>query len=84
MEKQMSVGEAIDDFAENIFPSLFPDGRKNNKGYYRVKNLLYARAAEGRGEKPRRRVTPEWAQSILNDYCPGRYEFREVVILHEK
>ncbi len=76
MKKTMSVGEAVDDFAQNVFPNLFKEGRKGNNGYYRVKNLLYARAAEVRGESPRRRVTADWAQSILNDYAPGRYTFQ--------
>lgn len=83
MEKHLTLSEAIDDFAENIFPNLFPEGRKGNNEYYRIKNLFYSHAAEKAGRKPRRRITANWAQSILTKYAPERYEFTSVVILHD-
>ncbi len=75
MKKRLTLAEAIDDFATHVEPHLFPEGRKKNKDYYRVKNLLYAKEAEAKGEKPNRRVTPEWAEKILTEFAPGRYRF---------
>ena len=78
-KKRLTLGEAVDDFAQHVEPNLFPAGRKNNKDYYRVKNLLYARKDELAGKRPRREITAEWVQTILSEFAPGRYEFGHYV-----
>lgn len=79
MRKRLTLGEAIDDFALNVEPNLFPDGRKGDKNYYRVKNLIYARKAELGGRVPSREITSEWVEKILTEFAPGRYQFGHYV-----
>lgn len=71
MEKQLTPLEAWADFIENIYPQI--EGRQNRQ------DIVRALSHERKGLLGSRRI-----ERILTQYAPGRYEFREVVILHNE
>jgi hypothetical protein len=73
MEHTLTPLEAWDNFVEHVIPTLpKPIPRE-------IQHARYSR--EGRGTyKP---LGKDRIKRLLEKYAPGRYEFREVVILHE-
>jgi hypothetical protein len=79
MEQYMTPEEAAHDFFENVFPVRFPKGARYGRDYNRAKQLLYALRGSSR-----RAITSSWIRSVLDEYAPGRYVWRQFVTLNDE
>lgn len=59
----VDLADAIDDFLDNVYPGLFPNGKKGNPDYYKIHAFKRNRKLQKQGKQ--NLLTTTWAIKIL-------------------